>query len=261
MGILNLTPDSFSDGGLYNTEKAALRRVEVMLEEGADIIDIGGYSSRPNATDISAEEELRRIEHITLSIIKEFPEAIISIDTFRSTVATSMLDLGVHMINDISGSRLDSKMLKVVAEYQIPYILMHMKGTPQNMQQKASYSDLLGEMMAYFVEGINIARNHGIRDIIVDPGFGFGKSIPHNYTILQHFQTFSIFDLPVLAGISRKSMLYKSLNTSPQNVIAACSALHLQLLKQGANILRVHDIKEAVQVVDLFRYMKQHGFI
>lgn len=261
MGILNLTPDSFSDGGKYNQLDRALKRVEVMLQEGADIIDIGGYSSRPNAPEVTMEEELRRIQEITAHIITRFPEAIISIDTFRSQVAKEMLDIGVHMINDISGGSLDPLMMETVASYRAPYVLMHMKGNPQSMQKLATYEDVRKEVFQYFVSKINSAREVGIVDLIIDLGFGFGKTIQHNFSLIHQFETFSTLDFPILAGISRKSMLYRTLGTTPEEVIPAGSALHLILLQRGAHLLRVHDVAEAAQIVNLFSYMRSHGFI
>lgn len=256
MGILNLTPDSFSDGGLFMQEKAALIQVEKMLGEGADIIDIGGYSSRHPAIDISVEEELGRIYNITQTILRLYPQAIISIDTFRSAVAQKMLDLGVHIINDISGGTLDANMHNVVAKYPVPYILMHIQGTPQNMQDKPFYQNVAEEVRDYFVENISKAKAAGIKDIIIDPGFGFGKTLEHNYTLFGELAYLKGLCFPMLVGISRKSMLYKLLQTTPDDVLAETAALHLQALTAGANILRVHEVKAAKRIVKLHQMMK-----
>ena len=255
MGILNLTPDSFSDGGKYNSETTALKRVEVMLDEGATLIDIGGYSSRPGAIDISPAEEIDRIQGITEKILKEFPAAIISIDTFRSAVAKTMLDIGVHIINDISAGKMDANMMPTVAQYDAPYVMMHMQGTPQTMQQNPSYTQVVEEIMDYFVERINLAREAGIKDVLLDPGFGFGKTIEHNYEILHQIDRFQIFGMPVLVGISRKSMIYKPLGLKPTEILHLTSALHLDAMKKGAKILRVHDVKEAVETVKVFNLL------
>lgn len=261
MGILNLTPDSFSDGGRYNTRDTALRRVGEMLDQGADIIDIGGYSSRPFAEDISPEEELGRIYPITRAIMDEYPGTLISVDTFRARVARDMLELGVHMINDISGGSLDPAMRPTVAEFQVPYLIMHMQGTPQTMQQAPAYEDVVREVWDHWVDGINLARQAGIRDIIVDPGFGFGKSALHNYQLLHQLEELTRIGLPVMVGISRKSMMYKILDTRPDQVKAATAALHVKALERGAQILRVHDVAEARQVLDLHAYMKAYGVV
>ncbi|MCB9232622.1 MAG: dihydropteroate synthase [Bacteroidia bacterium] len=260
MGVLNLTPDSFSDGGRYNQPEQALAHTRAMLEAGADLIDIGGYSSRPGATDISPQEELDRIYAITAQILQEFPQAIISIDTFRASVARQMLDLGVHAINDISGGQLDPEMYATVARYPVPYFLMHMQGTPQTMQLNPTYQDVCEEVWDYFVEKINLARAAGIKDIVLDPGFGFGKTVAHNYELLARLANFQEFGLPILIGISRKSMLYKLLQTQPSEVSDLAAVLHFKALEAGARILRVHDVKTAVHTIKLFQYM-QHGVI
>lgn len=262
MGILNLTPDSFSDGGVYDSSEAALNRVGEMLEEGADIIDIGGYSSRPYADPVTAEGELERIYGVTSRIIKEFPDALISIDTFRSSVASSMLDLGVHIINDISAGEMDPKMMSVVAKYDsVPYIMMHMKGTPQTMQNQPEYENIIEEVWTFFVSKINEARKIGIKDIVIDPGFGFGKTILHNYELLYRMKRFSLLDLPILAGISRKSMMYKFFDTAPTDVLPIATALHLKAIESGAHLIRTHDIKEVVRLIELTTYLQEHGII
>jgi len=257
MGILNITPDSFSDGGRYNKSEAALSHVAQMLEAGASIIDIGGYSSRPNAADISVDEELARIYSITEKILREFPDAIISIDTFRTEVARPMLELGVHIINDISGGLQDPLMMKLVSEFSAPYVIMHKKGNPQNMQQLAAYDDVLVEVERFFIQQINQARSLGIKDIILDPGFGFAKKIPHNYQLLLQLECLTLFDLPILVGLSRKSMLYRLLNSSPGEVLASTAIVNFKALEQGANILRVHDVKEAMHSIRLYTYMQE----
>ncbi len=252
MGILNLTPDSFSDGGLFMQKKEAILQVEKMLSEGADIIDIGGYSSRPHAIDISEEEEIARIYDITKEILHLFPQAIISIDTFRSRVAQKMLDLGVHIINDIGGGTLDKNMYKVVAKYPVPYILMHIQGTPQTMQDTPIYADIVDEVREYFVGNVSKAKAAGIKDIVIDPGFGFGKTLTHNYELFANLGYFKGLGFPILVGISRKSMLYKPLGTTPDDVLLETAALHFKALEMGANILRVHEVKAAKRIVKLW---------
>lgn len=261
MGILNLTPDSFSDGGQFNQKSDALTQVERMIEAGADLIDVGGYSSRPYAAEVSESEEIDRIYEITATILHQFPEIIVSIDTFRSGVAEEMLKLGAHIINDISGGGMDEEMLQTVAAYDAPYIAMHMQGTPGTMQDAPVYQEIVGDIYTHFLTIINSARAAGIRDIVLDPGFGFGKSMLHNYQLLAGMDQFQVLDVPILAGISRKSMLYKLVDTGPEDVIALSSALHLRILEQGARIIRVHDVKEARQVVRLFTYMREHGIV
>ena len=261
MGILNLTPDSFSDGGKYNEMRAALAQTARMIEEGAAIIDIGGYSTRPYAPEISEEEEIERIHAITAAILDRFPETIVSIDTFRAGVAREMLTLGAHIINDISAGERDEQMLATVAAYDAPYIAMHMQGTPGTMQDRPYYDHIVEEIYAYFVALIDRARQAGIQDLVLDPGFGFGKTILHNYQLLGGMQRFQVLELPLMAGLSRKSMLYRLLDATPEAVIAPASALHLKALEAGVRILRVHDVKEAVQVVRLFTYMHDHGIV
>lgn len=261
MGILNLTPDSFSDGGKYNDPAAALAQTAHMIESGATIIDIGGYSTRPYASDISEEEETERIYTITRMILDRFPETFVSIDTFRSGVAREMLNLGAHMINDISAGTSDEQMLSTVAAYDAPYIAMHMQGTPRTMQQNPQYENIVEEIYHSFIQMIHRVREAGIRDLVLDPGFGFGKTVLHNYQLLGGLQRFGVLDIPLMAGLSRKSMLYKLLNTSPQDVTAAASALHLKALEAGTRILRVHDVREAVQTVRLYIYMHEHGIV
>jgi dihydropteroate synthase len=262
MGILNLTPDSFSDGGKYNELASALPRVEQMLQEGATIIDIGGYSSRPFADDVPEEDEWNRIAKITQAVIREFPEAIISIDTFRTGVAEKALDLGAHIINDISAGLPDTGMMQLVSSYRdVPYIMMHMKGNPRSMQLNPNYDNILEEIWDFFVDRINEAREAGIKDIVLDPGYGFGKSLLHNYQLVGELERFTHLDFPILTGISRKSMLYKFFDTEPGDVLEIATALHLKLLEQGSRILRVHDVKEAVRIVNLYNYLEEHGIV
>jgi len=251
MGILNVTPDSFFDGGRFISEKLVLQRVEKMLEEGATFIDVGGYSSKPDATFVTSQEEKARVLPIITAIVQHFPEAIVSIDTFRSDVAQLCLDQGAALVNDIAAGMLDPLMLKIVANYKVPYIMMHMKGTPQNMTTLTTYEDVTKEVLHYFSERVAVARSLGISDIIVDPGFGFAKTIDHNYELLRHLDYFSMLDLPILAGVSRKSMIYKTLGVSPDEALNGTTVLHTIALQKGAAILRVHDVKEAVEVIKL----------
>ncbi len=249
MGILNITPDSFFDGGKFSSEKQIIQQTKKMLEDGATFIDIGAYSSRPNAKHISEKEELNRILPIVKLLVTEFPEIVISVDTFRSQVAEQCLKNGACMINDISGGSLDKNMFSVIAEYQVPYILMHMKGNPQNMQQKPVYKNLIDEVTYYFEEKINQLQNLKIKDIILDVGFGFGKTVDHNYEILQKLNQFKSLNLPILAGMSRKSMLYNLLDSSADKMLNATSIVNTIALQKGVNILRVHDVKEAIECV------------
>mgnify|MGYP006169175677 FL=1 len=256
MGILNITPNSFYDGGKFQEESVVLNQVEKMLNEGATFIDIGAYSSKPNAEFVSEVEELQRILPVVQQIIKQFPEAIISIDTFRAEVAKQCVLNGAALINDISAGLLDEKMLPTVAELQVPYIMMHMKGNPQTMQALAYYDDIVKEMIYYFSERIFEARKLGINDLIVDPGFGFAKTLEQNYEVMQKLDIFKQLELPLLVGISRKSMIYKALETSAQEALNGTTFLNAIALEKGANILRVHDVKEAVEGVKLFEKLK-----
>jgi dihydropteroate synthase len=258
MGILNLTPDSFSDGGQFNTEKQALQRVEDMLKDGATIIDVGGYSSRPGAVDISPEEELGRVQTIVGQILRQFPEAIVSIDTFRASVAGPLLDLGVHIVNDISAGLLDPEMLPLVGRHRVPYVLMHMQGRPQTMQVAPKYGDVVSEVAQFFVERIRAARMARIQDIVLDPGFGFGKTLDHNWELFRNLGQFKVYGLPILIGISRKSMVYRLFDTQAHDVLELTTALHLKALEMGARILRVHDVRPALRAVQLHHYL-QHG--
>ncbi|WP_298426381.1 dihydropteroate synthase [uncultured Kordia sp.] len=251
MGILNVTPDSFFDGGKYKDEVSILSQVEKMLNDGATFIDIGAYSSRPNAPHVTESEEKQRLLPIVSLILKQFPETIISIDTFRAAVAKEAIEVGASLINDISAGNLDPDMMKTVGELGVPYVMMHMQGTPQTMQENPNYEAIVKELLYYFSSKIAEAKSHKINDIIIDPGFGFGKTIAHNYKILKQLALFQLLDFPVLAGVSRKSMIYKVLEISPQDALNATSVLHTIALQNGASILRVHDVKEAMECVKL----------
>ncbi len=256
MGILNVTPDSFYDGGRYSqSEKALLTQAEKCLREGATLLDIGGYSSRPDASPVSVEEERRRaVESVTL-IAKEFPEAYLSIDTFRASIAREAVAAGACMINDISGGNLDEQMFETVAALQVPYVMMHMKGTPQTMKQLAQYDDLVVEMLDYFQQKLAALRDLRVKDVIIDPGFGFAKTIDHNYQLLANLQAFQVLDAPLLVGLSRKSMIYKRLKISPDEALNGTTVLHTVSLLQGASIIRAHDVKEAMQTIQLLNYI------
>ena len=249
MGILNITPDSFFDGGKYDSDKAIIKQTKKMLKQGATFIDIGAYSSRPNAKHISEKEELERILPIIKLLVNKFPDILISIDTFRSEVAKQSLEAGACIINDISGGNYDKEMFNVIAKYQVPYILMHMKGLPQNMQDNPEYNNVVQEIKDFFTLKTNQLKKLNVKDIILDVGFGFGKTIDHNYTILNKLDSFNTLDYPILAGISRKSMLYKVLKSKPSKMKNATSIANTIALLNGAKILRVHDVKEAAQCV------------
>ena len=251
MGILNITPDSFYDGGRYNSDKKILDHVEKMIIDGAIFIDIGAYSSRPGGVDIDENEELKRIIPAIELVNKKFPEIIISVDTFRSKVAEACLNSGAAIINDISASQLDEKMMETISKYNVPYIIMHMKGNPQNMMDKTNYDDMLQEMIKYFSKKINQAISYKINDIIIDPGFGFAKNIKQNYDLLNHLDLLKILDKPIMVGISRKSMIYKSLNSTPEEALNGTTVLNTVALIKGASILRVHDVKEANECIKL----------
>ncbi|WP_026811617.1 dihydropteroate synthase [Arenibacter latericius] len=252
MGILNVTPDSFYDGGQYKNEGEILAQVEKMLNDGATFIDVGAYSSRPGAQDISTEQECQRIVPIVKLLKQTFPNILLSIDTFRSKVANECLNEGAALINDISAGTLDTEMMTTVAEHQVPYIMMHTKGNPRNMTQLTDYQDLLGEIMYYFSEKIHLARQAGINDVIIDPGFGFAKTLEQNYEIMHKMELFQHFNLPILTGISRKSMIYKLLNTTPAEALNGSTALNMYALSKKSNLLRVHDVKEAMECITIF---------
>lgn len=256
MGILNCTPDSFFDGGKYKEEVDILNQVEKMLNEGATFIDIGAYSSKPGADFVSEEEELQRLLPIIGLVLRYFPETLLSVDTFRSNVAQNAIENGAAIVNDISAGMLDESMLETVAKLQVPYVMMHMKGNPQTMQSLTQYDDVVKEMMFYFSERINKARSFGLNDIIIDPGFGFAKTVEQNYEILQRMEYFNILELPILVGVSRKSMIYKVLENSPHEALNGTTVLNTIALQKGANILRVHDVKEAIECVALVEKLK-----
>lgn len=252
MGILNITPDSFYDGGKFTEQKAIIKHAGKMLSEGADFIDVGAQSSRPGAKFISENEELKRILPVISGIMDRFPDAILSVDTFRANVAEKCIKAGAAIINDISGGSLDSAMFRTVASLQVPYILMHMKGKPLTMQLKPRYKDVISEIMNSLGNRITKLRRLGVYDIIIDPGFGFGKSTEHNYRIMKSLSSFTVLDCPILAGVSRKSMICKVLHVNPEKALNGTTALNMAALMNGASILRVHDVKPAKEVVNLF---------
>lgn len=259
MGILNITPDSFYKGCRVTNEEQIINRIKEIINQGADFIDIGAYSSRPGAEDVSEKEEMNRL-HKVLTLIKDyFPKTIISVDTFRSQIAHECVtNYGVAMINDISGGELDKKMFTTIADLQVPYILMHMQGTPQTMQKCPNYLNIRKDLLLYFSKKIEQLRALKINDIILDPGFGFGKTLDHNYEIMSNLKDFQIFDLPLLIGISRKSMIYNFLKTTPDGSLNGTTILHTYSLMNGAKILRVHDVKEAVEAIKITEKLKQN---
>jgi dihydropteroate synthase len=262
MGILNVTPDSFYEGSRYGTDKEILEAAEVMLRDGADILDVGGYSSRPGAKDISTEEEGQRIFNAIKLINREFPDAIVSVDTFRADIAKeAVVGCGASMINDISGGDADSRMFLTVEKLNVPYILMHMKGDPRTMQKNPVYDDVVADILKWFGERIFRLNSAGVKDIIVDPGIGFGKTVGNNFEILRRLGDFSIAGLPLLVGISRKSMIWKTLEISAGEALNGTTALNAIALMNGADILRVHDVKEAVQTVKLIDRIRKNNDI
>ena len=257
MGILNVTPDSFYAGSRMETEKDIINRLHQITSEGASILDIGAYSSRPDAEHISTEEEMNRLRTGLDLVRKHQPEAVVSVDTFRADVAKMCVEeFGAAMINDISAGQLDAAMFGTIAQLGVPYIMMHMQGTPQNMQMNPHYDNLLKEVFLYFAERVQKLRNLGVKDIIIDPGFGFGKTLEHNYELMNHLDEFQLFELPLLVGISRKSMIYKLLGTTPEEALNGTTVLNTLALMKGANILRVHDVKAAKEAVTLVEKMK-----
>ena len=257
MGILNVTPDSFYAGSRTETEQDIIRRLHQILDEGASIVDIGAYSSHPGAEHVSAEEEMRRLR-IGLELVRKHrPEAIVSVDTFRADVARMCVEeYGVALINDISAGQMDGQMFTTIARLGIPYIIMHMKGTPQDMQTNPQYDHFLKEIFYYFSERVQKLRDLGVKDIIIDPGFGFGKTVEHNYQLMNHLEEFKLFELPLLVGVSRKSMIYNLLDITPQEALNGTTSLNTIALLKGADILRVHDVKEAVESVRIVGKMK-----
>lgn len=256
MGILNVTPNSFYDGGKHKEINSIIHQVDKMLSEGADFIDIGAYSSKPSAEFVSEEEEIKRLVPIVKSLVETFPNIILSVDTFRAQVAKASVENGVAMVNDIAAGSLDDKMLETVAELKVPYIMMHMRGNPQTMQSLTDYNDIVKEMIFYFSERIQKARSFGISDIVIDPGFGFAKTLEQNYEVLHKMELFEMLELPILVGVSRKSMIYKVLESSPQEALNGTSVLNTIALQKGAKILRVHDVKEAVECIKLVSKLK-----
>lgn len=259
MGILNLTPDSFYDGGKFKDEKSILEQVAQMLQDGAAFVDMGAYSSRPGAEHVPEDEELKRLLPVINLIFKNFPEVLVSVDTFRSKVAKECLDAGAAIINDISAGNLDPNMFQTVAEYQVPYIAMHLKGTPQSMQKEAVYDDLIQDLRLYFSKKVKEATSMKINDLIIDPGFGFAKTTAQNFALLNHLDLFQTFGLPILIGLSRKSMIYKTLKSSPKEALNGTTALHTVALLKGAHILRVHDVKEATECIALVEELKANA--
>jgi len=252
MGILNVTPNSFYDGGMYKSSSEMLTKVGKMLNEGATFIDVGAYSSKPSAEYVSEEEELQRIVPIINLILEYYPETLLSVDTFRSEVAKVCIENGAAIINDISAGNLDDAMLETIAKYDVPYIMMHMRGTPETMQKMTSYEDIVKEILFYFSEKVARARSFGINDLIIDPGFGFAKTLDQNYEVLEKMELFEILELPLLVGFSRKSMIYKTLQSSAEEALNGTTVLNTVALTKGAKILRVHDVKEAMECVALF---------
>ena len=257
MGIMNITPDSFYDGGRYKNPFDAIKLAEKMLDEGACILDLGAASSRPGAGIIDPKTEQERLMPALKAVLKQFPKAIISIDTYHSSTARLAIESGAHMINDISAGRIDSEMFATVAELRVPYAIMHMQGTPANMQDKPKYKDVVKEVAAFFVERIAKLKELGVHDIIIDPGFGFGKTLQHNYELLDKLDFFAVTGLPILVGISRKSMINKVLGTRPEEALNGSTVLHTIALKRGAAMLRVHDVREAVEAIKIVEFFKQ----
>ncbi|MBR5204173.1 MAG: dihydropteroate synthase [Bacteroidaceae bacterium] len=257
MGILNVTPDSFYAGSRGVTERYILDRLEQIMDEGASIVDIGAYSSRPGAQEVSVEEEMERLRTGLELIRKHRPDAIVSVDTFRADVAKMCVEeYGVAIINDISAGQMDEQMFATIARLGVPYIIMHMKGTPQTMQTNPQYEHFLKEVFYYFSEKVQKLRDLGVKDIIIDPGFGFGKTLEHNYELMNHLEEFALFELPLLVGVSRKSMIYKLLGATPEEALNGTTALNTIALTKGAHILRVHDVREAVETVKIVQKMK-----
>ncbi|MFH1320831.1 MAG: dihydropteroate synthase [Bacteroidota bacterium] len=259
MGILNVAPDSFYDGGRAGSVREIIERVKMMLDEGAGIIDIGGYSSRPGADDVDENEELKRLIPAIKTVHREFPDAVISADTFRSAVAQHAVNEGADMINDISGGTMDEEMFKTIARMNVPYILMHIQGTPRNMQDNPVYKDVVKEIIQYFTQKVNELMDLGVNDIILDPGFGFGKTLEHNYEILSKLSHFKIFELPLLVGLSRKSMINKLLERKADVALNGTTIVNTIALMNGAKILRVHDVKEAVEAIKIVNFVKTIG--
>lgn len=258
MGVLNSTPDSFFDGGKYWDPYLGLKQVEVMLGDGADFIDVGGYSSRPGAAEVSLKEELKRVIPMVEGLLEEFPQALLSVDTFRAEVAGRALDAGAAMVNDISAGLRDSEMLPLIAARQVPYVMMHMRGTPQTMMQQTQYDNLIPDILYFFSQRLAAARELGITDCIADPGFGFAKTREQNFELLGGLNAFKALETPVLIGLSRKSMIHKTLGITPEEALNGTTALHMVALQEGTNILRVHDVKEAKECIGLWEALKEN---
>ncbi len=258
MGILNLTPDSFYGESRFSSTKELLLQVEKMLTQGASFLDIGGYSSRPGADFVSEKEEHTRVIPAITHILKEFPEALISIDTFRSSIARASIEAGAIMVNDISAGNLDKNMMTTIASLQVPYVMMHMRGTPQTMARLTQYDNLTLDITRYFSGKISEAHAQGIYDVVIDPGFGFAKTRQQNFELLNSLEHLNILDAPLLVGVSRKSMIYKTLQTTPEDALNGTTVLHTLALLKGASILRVHDIKEALECIKLIDNLKFH---
>jgi dihydropteroate synthase len=251
MGILNVTPNSFYDGGKHPDQSSILKQVEKMLAEGAAFIDIGAYSSKPSAEFVSEEKEITRLIPVIQLVLRHFPDTLISVDTFRADVAKAAIENGACIINDIAAGNLDDKMMQTIAEFQVPYIMMHMKGNPQTMQSLAQYENITKEMLLYFSQKVSEARSFGINDLIIDPGFGFAKTLEQNFEVMNNLELFQMLELPLLVGVSRKSMIYKTLETEPDFALNGTTVLNTIALQKGANILRVHDVKETVETIKL----------
>lgn len=256
MGILNVTPNSFYDGGKFHQQDAALRQAEKMLSEGADFIDVGACSTKPNAEFVSEAAEISRLKPVLEAIAKEFPKALISVDTFRAAVAEMAVKEGAAIVNDVSAGNLDANMIPTVGKLQVPYIMMHSRGDAATMQILTQYDDLIKEILYYFSQKVAFARSLGIHDLIIDPGFGFAKTLSQNYHLLKNLSLFQMLELPILVGISRKSMIYKHLDISASDALNGTTVLNTLALSQGANILRVHDVKEAVETIQLYSIFK-----
>ena len=258
MGVINLTPDSFYDGGKLTSEKEILLQANKMLQEGATFLDLGAYSSRPGAQFVSEKEEIHRLLPVIKILLNEFPETLLSIDTFRSNVANESIYAGASLINDISAGTLDDHMFKIIAQHQVPYVMMHMRGTPETMMQNTDYRDLTKEVIYYFSERIAKARSFGINDLITDPGFGFSKTLDQNYDLFNDLELFRYLNAPLLIGISRKSMIQKKIKTTAADSLNGTTALHAIAIQKGASILRVHDVKEAFETINLLQNLKFH---
>ncbi|MBN1416411.1 MAG: dihydropteroate synthase [Bacteroidales bacterium] len=258
MGIINVTPDSFYDGGRYSNDDHLHKKIDQLFSEGTDIIDVGAYSSRPGAADITPDDEKKRLLPALLYIRKHYPDVLISVDTFRSSVASMAIsDYDVDIVNDITAGLADARMLETIAYHSVPYVMMHMQGTPATMQANPVYENIIKDIIAFFADRLQMASSFGIKDVIIDPGFGFGKTIRHNYELLHGLKAFTIFEIPVMAGLSRKSMIYKYLEITPERSLNGTTVLNTLALLNGANLLRVHDVKEAKETIRLYqKYME-----